>query len=145
MGSVVASNVLGPDTYVVSVLVAGGQLVEPDAANAGKVKVATAASTKILGVAEYDAAPLGSISGTTSYGAVVIDMSTLQEEVAVAFVGTFKLKASGAIAFGDYVVSGALGVVVTAGATPAAGTVIGRCVEPAGIVSGALGLIRLAL
>lgn len=153
MSSVVPYNVQGPDTYVVSALIDGGVLVEPDGANPGKVKVATAGTTKCLGVTLYSAAPAGSIQGTTSYGEVVIDMSTLQEEVAVAWQGTYKLKATGAIAFGDLVVVAANGTVSTAAAvtTPTPGDVtttraiVGRCVEPLGIAGGALGLIRLNL
>lgn len=144
MASVVPYNIQGPDTYIANVLIAGAVLVEPDAAT-GKVKVCTAGSVKCLGVALYSAAPAGSIQGTTSYGEVVIDMSTLQEEVAVAWQGTYKLTATGAIAFGDPVICAANGTVSVAGATPDARTVIGKCVEPAGIAGGAVGLIRLNL
>lgn len=153
MASVVPYNVQGPDTYVVSALIDGGVLVEPDGAAPGKVKAATAGTTKCLGVTLYSAAPSGSIQGTTTYGEVVIDMSTLQEEVAVAWQGTYKLKATGAIAFGDKVVVAAAGTVATVAAvttpTPADVTssraIVGVCVEPLGIASGSTGLIRLNL
>lgn len=153
MSSVVPYNTQGPDTYVVSALIDGGVLVEPDGANPGKVKAATAGTTKCLGATLYSAAPAGSIQGTTSYGEVVIDMSTLQEEVAVMWQGTVKLKATGAIAFGDKVVCAANGTVATVAAvttpTPADVTnsraIVGTCVEPLGITSGNVGLIRLNL
>jgi hypothetical protein len=153
MTAVVPYNKIGPDTYVVSALIDGGVLVEPDGAAPGKVKAATAGTTKCLGVTQYSAAPSGAIQGNTSYGEVVIDMSTLQEEVAVAWQGTFSLKATGAVAFGDLVVCAAVGTVATAAAvttpTPADVTtsraIVGRCVEPLGIASGARGLIRLNL
>jgi hypothetical protein len=135
---------MGPDTYDANVLIAGAVLVEPDAAT-GKVKTCTAASVKCLGVALYSAAPQGSISGTTAYGEVVIDISTLQTEVAVAWQGTYKLTATGAIAFGDPVICAANGTVAASGAAPDARTIVGKCVEPAGIAGGAQGLIRLSL
>lgn len=144
MASSVPYNKMGPDTYDVNALVPGAVLVEPDATT-GKVKTCTAGSVKCLGVALYSAAPQGSIQGATSYGEVVIDMSTLQTEVAVMWQGTTRLTATGAIAFGDPVICAANGTVSVAGATPDARTVIGRCVEPAGIAGGAQGLIRLNL
>lgn len=144
MAGIAATNTLGPDTYDVNVLVPGQVLVEPDALT-GKVKVAGAATTKALGVALYSAAPQGAIQGTTSYGEVVIDMSTLQTEVAVGWTGTYKLKATGAIAFGDHVIAAANGTVAVAGAAPDARTIVGKCVEPGGIAAGAIGLIRLSL
>lgn len=153
MSSVVPYNKQGPDTFVVSALIDGGVLVEPDGANPGKVKAATAGTTKCLGVTQYPAAPSGSIQGNTSYGEIVIDMSTLQEETAVAWQGTYPLKATGAIAFGDLVVCAANGTVATAAAvttpTPADVTstraIVGKCVEPLGITGGSVGLIRLNL
>lgn len=138
-----AVNRFGPDTYEVNALIPGDVLVEPDGVT-GKVKIGTADSTAILGVTLYAAAPQGAIEGTTDYGAVSIDMSTLQTEVAVAWQGTYKLKATGAIAFGALVECAANGTVKTADA-PAHGTVVGKCVAPAGIVSGEFGLIRLNL
>lgn len=144
MASVVPINTAGPDTYDANVLIAGGVLVEPDAAT-GKVKVCTAASVKCLGVAHYSMAPQGSITGTTAYGETVIDMSTLQTEGAIGWQGTYKLTATGAIAFGDPVICAAAGTVSTAGAAPDARTLIGKCVEPLGIAGGQIGLIRLNL
>lgn len=143
MAPIVAFNKEGPDTYDCNVLVPGGVLVEPDAST-GKIKTATAATVKCLGVALYAGAPQGSIVGATSYGEVVIDISTLQTEVAVGWQGTYSLKATGAINFGDPVIVAANGT-VSAAAAPAAGTQVGRCVEPAGILSGATGLIRLSV
>lgn len=144
MASVVPINTAGPDTYDVNVLVPGGVLVEVDAAT-GKIKTCTAGSVKCLGVAHYAGAPQGSITGTTTYGETVIDMSTLQTEIAVGWQGTYKLTATGAIAFGDPVIAAASGTVSVAGATPDARTLIGKCVEPAGIAGGQVGLIRLNL
>lgn len=144
MPSTVVRIKQGPSTYTVNVAVAGGQLVEFDGTTT-KIKPSTAASVGILGVALYAAAPESSGAGTTTYGEPVQDMSVLQSEVAVAWTGEVKLKAAGAIAAGALVVGAANGEVVTAGGSPAVGTIVGRCVEPGGIASGALGMIRLLL
>lgn len=149
----VAFNRFGPDTYECNSGVEGGQLVEVDAAT-GKIKTCTADSPKVLGVALYTARPAGTAyTDTTGYNETRVDYSVPQEFVAVAWQGTYKLTATGAIAFGEKVVSAATGTVkpIPAVTTPTAGDVtntrniVGMCVEPGGISSGSQGLIRLSL
>jgi hypothetical protein len=148
MASTVANKRFGPETYsVVEAVNAGAfpQLVEARTATSN-VGVAAADSAAVLGVALYPALPAGSDTGAgTTYGGMVsqkFDVPT--DEVAVAYTGTFKLKAVGAIAFGADVKAAASGQVATIGAS-AFGLRVGRCVEPGGIASGATGRIRLML
>jgi hypothetical protein len=123
----------GPDTYTVSATVTGGQLVMVDGST-GMVKPTTGVVSNILGVALTDGAPAG--SGADN------DFTTPPTTISVAYVPcTVKVKATGAIAFGDLVTSAAAGTV----STIASGTFaqdIGICVEPGGIADGALGRVR---
>jgi hypothetical protein len=136
MSGVYPVTQLGPDTYPVSATVTGGMLVFPDSGNAGQVKPTTGAVGGVLGVALNDAVPAGSGSNTA--------FGTAPSTTSVAYgPATVALKASGAIAFGALVVAAASGQVATVGANTF-DLVIGRCVEPAGIASGAVGRIRLA-
>lgn len=125
---------LGPDTFEVSTTTTGGQVVMVDGST-GKIKPTTGVVNNVLGVALNDAVPAGSGS-QTAFG-------TAPKTTSVAYgPATVKCTASGAIAFGALVTSAASGQVATIGA----GTfdqAIGRCVEPAGISSGAAGRIRL--
>lgn len=122
----------------------GGMLVEPDGST-GRIKPATAGTTKCLGVAMNDmaASDYATADTTDTWGNTIANMNPFPpNEGAVAYKGVFRLKAAGAIAFGDLVQCAANGEVVTIGAG-AFGTVIGRCVEPAGIANGARGKILL--
>lgn len=121
----------------------GGQLVEPDGTT-GRIKPATAASTKCLGVATGDvaASDYSNADTTDPWANTVVNAQHPPNEVAVAYQGVWRLKASGAIAFGDLVICAAAGDVATVGAA-AFGAVIGRCVEPGGIANGARGKILL--
>lgn len=121
----------------------GGTLVEPDGTT-GRIKTAAADTTKCLGVALGDAAAsdFSNADTTDTWGNTVVNATTPPNEVAVAYQGVFKLKATGAIAFGDLVAVAASGTVKTIGAG-AFGTVIGRCVEPGGIANAARGKILL--
>lgn len=134
MSGVYPRTQLGPDTYEVSTTTTGGQLVMVDGAT-GKIKPTTGVVATVLGVALTDAVPAGSGSN--------LAFGTAPKTTSVAYgPATVKLTASGAIAFGVLVTSAAAGQVATIGA----GTfdqAIGRCVEPAGITSGAAGHIRL--
>jgi hypothetical protein len=125
---------LGPATYEVSTTTTGGQLVAVDGTT-GKVKPTTAAADKCIGVALNDAVPAGSGSQ--------LNYATARKEVAVAYgPAEVVLTATGAIAFGALVVAAAAGTCATVGS----GTfdqVVGRCTEPAGIVGGATGRVRL--
>lgn len=139
---------LGPKTYEVNVAVTGGMVVEVDAAT-GKVKPATANSGKVLGVALADANPAGSDpTNPISMGAWA------RPEVAVARgPAEVYVTYTGAATFGDLLVSAANGQVsvVAAVTTPTAADVtstrniIGRCTETAGVLSGAVGLMKLSV
>lgn len=123
--------------------VKGGQLVMPDGTT-GRVRPTTGAVNTCLGVALGDAAAsdFANAETTDTWGNPVVNMHFPPNEVAVAYQGVFRLKATTAIAFGELVVSAANGEVNPRGA----GTmdlVIGRCVEPAGISAGAKGKILL--
>jgi hypothetical protein len=145
MASVVPNKIHGPETYFVRAAVDGGQLVQAHLASK-KIEPAAADSALVLGVALYPAAPAGTTggSGTTFGGNPTFDRSSLQEEVAVAFTGVFKLKAAAAINWGDFVKAGAAGTVVPIGAS-AATLIVAQCVDPDGIASGAWGFCRLRL
>lgn len=137
----------GPITYTVSAAVDGGQLVAPDTTtgNEGKVKPAGASSTSVLGVAITPAQPnTDGATGTTTYGAPVVDASWPDNDVAVAYRGVFKLTAAANCSFGDLLVAAADGQVTpyTSGTTTY-DAVVGRCVDPAGIASGARGKVLL--
>jgi hypothetical protein len=97
-----------PMTKTASADVVGGRLVEETTASS--VGPAGAASTKVIGVAAYDA--------TTGNRVSIWPLPGLEHEVL----------ATGAIAVGDGIVAGAAGVVATAvvGTAAAAGTLIGR-------------------
>lgn len=127
----------GPATYTVNVAVAAGQLVMPDATT-GKIKVGTAAATTILGVARDSGAPAGSGAST--------DFGTLRPEIAV-YSAPYEVKVTFAAdtLFGQKVVAGATGQVtpVGAAANTDATQVVGYCTEPAGVLSGATGRIKL--
>lgn len=69
----------GPDTREVSAAVTGGQLLEFDSANIGKVKPAGAGSLVVAGVAAADAQPAG--SNPTS----PLNISWPQSQVAVIY------------------------------------------------------------
>lgn len=145
MASVVPNKIHGPETYVVGAAVDGGQLVMADVATK-KVLPATTGSPLVLGVALYPAAPLGTTggTGTTFGGNPTFDNSSLQEEVAVAFTGIFKLKAETPCNWGDFVQAGAAGQVIPIGAA-AATLIVAQCVDPDGVVAGAWGFFRLRL
>jgi hypothetical protein len=147
MSSVVVKMKSGPSTYVVRSAVAGGQLVQAHIASK-KVEPAAADSALVLGVALYDAAPLGTTGGFNASGAPggnpLFDFSGLQEEVAVAFTGLVKLRATATVAWGDLLKPGAAGSVVPIGAS-AYGLVVAQCVDPEGIANGAWGICRLRL
>jgi hypothetical protein len=134
MSGVYPVTQLGPDTYTVSATVTGGQLVMVDGST-GMVKPTTGVVSNVLGMAMNDAVPAGSGDG--------LHFGTAPPTTSVVYgPATVQLTASGAIAFGALVVSAASGQVATIGS----GTfdqAIGRCVEPAGISSGAVGRIRL--
>lgn len=135
----------GPRTYKVNSAVKGGQVVQ--ARTDGTIEPAAAASAKVLGVALGDAAPRpDQSSSTTSYGAPVVDMSVLPEHTGVAYAGeVMPVTYAANAAFGVKLKAAANGQVTpwTTG-TDAADLIIGTCDEPAGVASGAVGLMRTA-
>jgi len=145
MSSVMVKIKHGPSTYVARSAIAGGQLVQAHVASK-KVEPAAADSALVLGVALYDAAPLGTTggAGTGVGGNPSFDFSGLQEEVAVAFTGLVKLRATATVAWGDLLKAGAAGSVVPIGAS-AATLIVAQCVDPEGIANGAWGLCKLRL
>lgn len=128
---------MGPITREVSAAVTAGQLVMPDGTTQ-KVKPATAGATTVIGVARDDAAPAGSGSAT--------NFATLRPEVAI-FQAPYvvKVKFAADCADGVKVIAAAIGQVTPVGAAVALDgtTVVGYCVEPAGVLSGAFGRIKL--
>lgn len=129
----------GPRSFEVVEAVTGGQLVEARAAS--KVGVAAAGTTKCLGVAIADAVPASAFNGEPVNGVLNADpkpnragLAHSGDEVPVTY--------SGAAAFGDKLVATATGKVAPAGATPDARTIVGTCVEPAGVAADAVGLMR---
>ena len=143
MSGVLVRQTAGPDTYEVNVAVTGGQLVEPD--TGGKVKPAAAASQKVLGVALQDAQPAGSAPTNP------INTGWPSSKVAVARDVDVRVTYSAAANFGDLLVSAANGQVapVAAVTTPTAADVnstraiVGRCTEPLGVASSAVGRARI--
>jgi hypothetical protein len=148
MTAIVPNKIHGPETYFVRSAVDGGQLVQAHIASK-KIEPAAANSVLCMGVALYPAAPAGTTAGlnTNVYGGnPAFDNAELQEEVAVAFTGVFKLKAAVALAWGDFVKCGAAGTADKwVDGTDAASRRVAQVVDPDGIASGAWGFCRLRL
>lgn len=153
MGGIVEVFKLGPISFPVGEPIIGGQLVQPGTAGtAGTVVVALEDSLTVLGVALADADEEPAVQTTPS---TQLTVHNLRGTVAVAHVGVFKLTASGAIAFGDYVVVGANGTVKVAPAISGTPTqaeiqantkgIVGQCVEVGGIADTERGKIKLRL
>ncbi|MBF6289311.1 hypothetical protein [Nocardia cyriacigeorgica] len=140
----------GPKTFTPAdnEVILGGKLVEARAG--GRIGIAAAGSTKVLGVALTDAlAPedFPGANGTDALGRPVISAAPVPTSVAVAYGGAeVKVTYSANAAFGDKLVATAAGTVAPAGATPDARTIVGVCTEPAGVVVATkdVGLMRTA-
>lgn len=140
----------GPKTFTPAAgqVIKGGQLVE--ATTGGRIKVAAAGSTKVLGVALTDALAPEDFPGanaTDALGRTVVAAVPVPTTVAVAYGGTeVKVTFSANAGFGEKVVATADGKVGPAGATPDARTIVGIVTEPEGVTvsTNAVGLIRLA-
>ena len=136
----------GPVTYEVVEAVKGGQVVEGRAA--GKIGVAAAGSTTVLGVASKDAAPTYTASGTTGQGFPSVDTSAgyVTPYVAVHGEGHLPVEFTAAVAFGKAVKAAAAGKVAPwVSGTDAADLIIGTCREPGGITAAAqVGLIKIS-
>ena len=150
MTSVIPKFGPGPVTYEVVEAVKGGQVVEARAA--GKIGVAAAGSTTVLGVASKDANTVANNtaaqSGTTTQGYPFVDTSAylVSQYVAVHSEGHLPVTFTGATAFGKAVKAAALGKVSPwVSGTDAADLIIGVCAEPAGITAAdQVGLVRLS-
>lgn len=130
---------MGPMTFEVSAAVTAGQVLMADTSNVGKVKPATSAATLVVGVARDDAAAAGSGS-STNFASLPAKVAVFQAPYVV------KVKAAADVDFGEKVIVGSTaGTVTPVGAAAAADatTVVGYCVEPGGILSGAFGRIKL--
>lgn len=134
----------GPRSYVpaVGTVVQVGQVVAGTTGGTqmvgGRIVIAAAASTKVVGVAVNDAmAPedLSSTPGTDALGRPVVSMVPIPTKTAVIYGGMETLVTYAAdAAFGDPLIAAANGSVTPAGATPDARTIIGKCTEPGGVV-----------
>lgn len=133
----------GPSSFKPAELILGGQLVEARAAS--RIGVAAAGSVKVLGVALTDAINPEAISDepTVVNGREVLTAAILPVVVAVAHSGDeVPVKYAADAAFGQKLIAAAAGQVTPAGATPDARTIVGTCTEPAGVLAGAVGLMR---
>ncbi len=133
----------GPITYTPAEFITGGQLVE--ARGSGRIGVAAAGSTKVLGVAVTDAINPEAVvtTPTTVQGRPVLNAALLPTTVGVATSGIeVPVTYSGAAAFGDKLVATANGQVAPAAATPDARTIVGTCTAPSGVAAAAVGLMR---
>lgn len=145
--AVIAVQRFGPETYTVSpaatggAAITGGRLVEFDGANPGTIKLAVVDSTKWLGVSLYDGAPTFTTDTTDAAGYAGFTTAFVPPEIAVAFIGTFKLTATNAVlAQGDIVYAGAGGLIQKATTT---GRAVGIVVQPGGIAANGAGFVRL--
>jgi hypothetical protein len=138
----------GPETHLANVNIIGGTFVEPDGTT-GKVKPCVAASAVCLGLAIGDAAAVaGAMAQTTdAWGRPTGGGLNPPNEVSVAYRGSWWLKnVSGAtIPYGALIQTAANGGFAIAGATPAAGTIVAKCINPGGVVNNAEGRFRLLL
>lgn len=133
----------GPVTYQTVEAIVGGQLVE--GRTGGVVGVAAAASVKCLGVATKDATPTVAGTGTDAFGNPTFALQYVTNTVAVGSDAIYPVTYSANAAFGDPLVCTASGTVAPAAATPDARTIVGKCVEPNGVVIGtnAVGLAKI--
>jgi len=142
MPGVVPRYERGPVTREVVELVIGGQLVE--ARGAGKIGVAAAGSKVVLGVATKDAQPTTTNQNTTDAvtGLAVVNMNPLAPYVAVGRAAFYdQIKYAAAAAFGQKLKAAANGQVTPfVSGTDTPDMIVGRCEEPLGVASGAVGL-----
>jgi len=131
----------GPDSYQVSALVLGGQIVIPTSANATTVAACAASGAlNVLGVAGNDASPYVSQAAFTDAnagGQPLVDISVLPDYVAVYHGVDVRVTYEAACSFGQQIMTAATAGNVKAwdGVTPS--TIIGRCTQPGGVTAGA--------
>lgn len=142
----------GPLTFQATTVANGGNIkagtfVEFDGTT-GKVKPATAASAKVLGLAIGDtaASDFANANTTDTWGNPVVNAHTPPNEVAVAYQGVWDVEVEdAAVNPGDLIAVGLTGLATVAGATPAEGVVIGRSVSAAAVAIGSKVRVRLAV
>lgn len=135
----------GPKTFTPAATetILGGQLIEGKAASRGGV--AGAGSVKVLGVCLTDCQgpELFSSTPTTVNGRPVLNAAVLPTRGQFAYGGMeVNVTYAAAANYGDKLIAAANGQVTPAGATPDARTIVGTCTAPAGVGSGAVGLMR---
>ena len=127
----------GPVTFTVLSPVVGGQLLD---GAVGGVQPSAAASTVCVGVATSDAIPSTTSQTPTVPGApVAVNLAPYPAQVAVAVKGVWPLTYAAAATFGQRLITAANGQVTPAGAAPDARSVVGICMEPAGVALGGVG------
>lgn len=147
MGGVIPKFTRGPVTYEVVESVKGGLLVEARAAS--KVGLAAAGSTKCLGVATTDARPTNPAATTDEFGNQVLTEVNIDQYTAVGSNGEiYPVEYAANAAFGDLLKCAAAGKVTPlVVGTDNTALVVGRCVEPAGVViaTKAIGLAKITV
>lgn len=136
----------GPVTYQVAETVRGGQLVE--ARGSSKIGVAAAGSSTVLGVAQTDAKATVTTQSTDSDSNILVDLgqAAYPPDVAVIKFGEVPVTYAANASFGALLKAAANGQVTPwVSGTDAAGLIVGRCTEPAGVViaTKATGLMRI--
>lgn len=142
----------GPASYLVSGLVLGGQLVVPTGNTATTVTVAGAAAVNCLGVAGADANntnPEGTPSlpggwpgdGSNTGQDQLLETSALNIAVPVYNNVDINVTYAAAANFGQLLKAAASGQVTpwVDGTDTDPGTIVGRCTNPGGVASGAVG------
>lgn len=145
MSGVLPHTKHGPESYQVSALVKGGQLVVPDASPATTVSVAGAGAVNVLGVAGTDAQPIPNQAGdTTGYGQPLVDISVLSDYVPVWHGVDIQVTYAANCNFGELLKSAASGAVTpwVDGTDTDPGTIIGRCTQPGGVVISTTAIAR---
>lgn len=133
----------GPQTCTVLAQVVGGQLVD---GAAGGVQPSGAGSFVCIGIALEDAIPAATSQAPTVPGApVAVNLAPYPAQVAVASEGIYPVTYAAAATFGQRLIAAANGQVTPAGAAPDARTVVGICMEPAGVGAGAVGAMSLSI
>lgn len=139
----------GPQTYTPASgqIIHGGLLVEASSTTPGRIELASAGSSVVLGVALTDAiAPEQQTTTTTTdtLGRPVLTAVRVPTTVAVANSGAeVKVTYSAAATLGQPLVSTGAGQVGPAGANPTAGTIVGKCTEPLGVAAAGVGRARI--
>lgn len=145
MSGVLPHTKHGPESYQVSALVTGGQLVKADGSGDTTVSAAGAGAINVLGVAGIDAAPYPNQAGdTTSYGDPLLDISVLTDYVPVWHAVDIAVTYAANCSFGELLKAAANGQVTpwVDGTDTDPATIIGRCTQPGGVVISTTAIAR---